>query len=181
MPKDPPTLLRWARGKKEKKKDVIRRWTIVKGDKVAVVNGNCEGQRGVIQKVFRDKNLVIVEGVNVRRRLVDDEANPNGDRIPKDVPCVIHYSNVNLICPLTDLPTRVRHRYVNGKRTRFAARSGAEIPKPEIKIDKVPELVGDYDTDPDDVLTVTYDPLHDRNAWVGGFQHRRSLHRVPIL
>eukprot|EP00635_Sarcinochrysidales_sp_CCMP3193_P008459 CAMPEP_0118913934 /NCGR_PEP_ID=MMETSP1166-20130328/14512_1 /TAXON_ID=1104430 /ORGANISM="Chrysoreinhardia sp, Strain CCMP3193" /LENGTH=220 /DNA_ID=CAMNT_0006853499 /DNA_START=73 /DNA_END=735 /DNA_ORIENTATION=- len=177
QPRDPFTLFPWARSRSKEKrhKEVIRRWNIVKGDKVQVVYGHYEGQRGTVQTILKDKNLVIVDGVNVRKRRVDDPANPHGDKIWKDLPSVVHYSKINLICPITDLPTRVRHGYVDGKRTRFAARSGAEIPKPVVKKDNSAHLIGDYDTEEDDVLQVTYDANQDRDFWAKGYQKKNRV------
>ena len=48
----------------------IRRWTIVRGDKVTAVNGPYEGQTGVVQVVLRDSNRLIVEGINVGTRML---------------------------------------------------------------------------------------------------------------
>ena len=173
--KDAPTLFNWARGIKPKRVEVIKRWNILEGDKVAVVNGKCEGQRGTVKTILRQKNLAIVDGVNLRYRMVDDEANPQGERLRMKIPCVIHYSNINLICPLTNLPTRVRHRWVGNERIRFAARSGAEIPKPELKIEKKAELIGDKDTEQDDVTNVTYDALKERGFWANGWQNGKRV------
>ena len=41
------------------------RWNIIKGDKVQVIKGPQEGQKGVIAAVLRGKNIVIVEGINM--------------------------------------------------------------------------------------------------------------------
>ena len=54
----------WARGKRRKPVEPNHRWSIVRGDKVVVVNGRHRGQSGVVQHVLRQSNRLIVEGVN---------------------------------------------------------------------------------------------------------------------
>lgn len=41
------------------------RWKVLKGDKVEVISGPEKGKQGTVLKVLREKNRVIVEGVNV--------------------------------------------------------------------------------------------------------------------
>ena len=53
------------------------RWTILKGDKVEVINGPEKGKQGTVLKVLRDQNRVVIEGVNVRRRT--QKPTPNGN------------------------------------------------------------------------------------------------------
>lgn len=45
----------------------LSRWTIVRGDKVEVVDGPEKGKQGTVLKVLRAQNRVIIEGVNVVR------------------------------------------------------------------------------------------------------------------
>ena len=55
----------WARPKKAKQPPQINRWNILRGDKVVVVNGRHRGQSGIVQKVLRSTNRLIVDDVNV--------------------------------------------------------------------------------------------------------------------
>ncbi len=100
---------------------------IRKGDTVQVISGNDKGQRGVVLTVLRKRGRVIVEGVNMRKHHTRPSArDPQGGIIEREAP--IHISNVMLICPKTDRPTRVRHaRLDSGKRVRISARSGEMI------------------------------------------------------
>lgn len=78
----------------------IKRWRIVRGDKVEVIQGPQTGQRGTVTTVIRRQNRIIVDGVNLRRRIVK----PKADGTPGKIitrPCSIHYSNVMLIDPTT--------------------------------------------------------------------------------
>jgi len=75
-----------------------KKWNIVRGDMVQVMEGPHVGQRGRITAVLRSNCRVVVDGVNIRNRNVK----PKGDGAPgRKVarPCSIHYSNVMLIDP----------------------------------------------------------------------------------
>lgn len=79
---------------------------IKKNDTVLVIAGNYKGKTGKVLKVFRDTNKVIVEGVNiVKRHSKPTQKVPQGGIIQKEAP--IHVSNVMLIDPKTNEPTRV--------------------------------------------------------------------------
>lgn len=97
----------WARAKRVKKVPEIHRWSVVRGDKVVVVNGRHRGQSGIVQHVLRKSNRLIVEGVNVRDRMLYAPGDEEKLKVKTPAPCSIHYSNVNLVCPVTNLPTRV--------------------------------------------------------------------------
>lgn len=165
-----PPVYNWARGR-QKKKAPDQRWNIVKGDRVKCINGPYRGQSGVVQVVLRASNRLIVEGVNVRKRMLYDPNDPDRVRRPVDAPASVHYSNFNLICPLTQLPTRVKRGYLDdGTLVRVAVRSGGHIPMPEFERKKPKNLeVGDKDTEEDAVNAVTYDPLEDQRLWASGF------------
>ena len=65
------------------------------GDKIVVISGKDKGKEGLIKKVLRAENKVIVEGVNVRKIHLKPKNNGgNGEIIEKEAP--IHRSNVKL-------------------------------------------------------------------------------------
>ena len=97
------------------------------GDVVQVVAGDDRGKRGKVLRVLRDKNKVVVQGVNlVYRHLKPSRRNPQGGRLSKEMP--VDISNVALIDPSTNRPTRVGVRYADdGTKELYAMRSGATI------------------------------------------------------
>jgi large subunit ribosomal protein L24 len=99
---------------------------IRKGDQVKVIRGNYRGQEG---RVEREKNRVVVEGVNLRKRHRKPSAvDPEGGILTFEAP--IHASNVMLIDPATGEPTRVRTQVADdGAKERVSVRSGRVIPK----------------------------------------------------
>ena len=80
------------------------------GDLVEIIVGNEDnkGKRGRIISVDREKHLVTVEGLNlVKKHRKPRSAQDQGGIIDK--PRAIDVSNVMLVCPKCDKPTRVAH------------------------------------------------------------------------
>jgi large subunit ribosomal protein L24 len=99
------------------------------GDRVVVITGPERGNRGEITKVIRKEQRAVVSNLNfsVRHRR-ESPGKPAGiERF--EAP--IHLSNLALVDPRDDLPTRVGFRFEekNGvqRRVRFAKRSGESI------------------------------------------------------
>ena len=92
------------------------------GDQVVVIRGNDKGKRGKVSKLTSDR--VIVEGVNVvKRHLKQTPQRPGGIL---DVEAPISQSNVMLVDPTTNKPTRVSVKIENDKKVRVG-KSGTAI------------------------------------------------------
>lgn len=52
---------------KVKAADLVNSWKIVKGDMVEVITGAYKGKQGKVLRVQRERNGLIVEGVNLVR------------------------------------------------------------------------------------------------------------------
>ena len=99
---------------------------IKKGDNVYVLSGDDRGKQGRVLSVDREKFRAIVEGVNIVTKAAKPSAkHPQGGVIKMEAP--IHISNLALIDPKTGKPTRVGHRIEDGKKVRYAKKSGEEI------------------------------------------------------
>jgi large subunit ribosomal protein L24 len=103
-----------------------------KGDKVMIIAGNEKGKTGVITKVLREKQRVIVEGLNIVKKAVKpSNENPEGGFVQKEAG--IHISNVMLIDPKTGKPTKVGRKEEKDAKTgksklvRYAKKSGEVI------------------------------------------------------
>ena len=105
------------------------RMSIRKGDRVRVMRGNEAGREGTVLRVDREKNRVVIEGVNVRKRHRKPSAtDPEGGIISFEAP--LHASNVMLLDPGSNEPTRVRtQRKADGTAERIATKSGRALPK----------------------------------------------------
>ncbi len=89
---------------------------IKKNDNVIVISGNYKGKTGKVLKVFKDKDRVIVEGVNIRKRHTKpSQKNPQGGITEKEAP--IHVSNVMIIDPKTGKGTRIGKKIILDDKT----------------------------------------------------------------
>ena len=79
-----------------------------KGDEIVVIAGKDKGKRGSISKVNPATNKVLVTGINLIKKATkaDQQTGEGGGIISKEAP--IHASNVMLIDPTTQKPTRKR-------------------------------------------------------------------------
>ncbi len=80
---------------------------IKSNDIVEVISGDHKGERGKVLRVLPQRDLVVVEGVNmVYRHVRPSRRNPQGGRLQREA--AIHISNVLPIDPKSDGGTRVR-------------------------------------------------------------------------
>jgi len=80
---------------------------------VEVIAGDHKGQTGKVLRVDREREVVVVEGVNmVYRHMRRSRQNPQGGRIQKEAP--IHLSNVLPVDPKTGRGARVRMQVDRG-------------------------------------------------------------------
>lgn len=94
------------------------------GDKVVVTTGKDKGKEGKILVVDRKKNRVIVEGVNmVSKHQKPSQMNQQGGIIKKEN--FIDASNV--MYSLNGKVTRIGVKIEDGKKVRFAKKTGAKI------------------------------------------------------
>ena len=99
---------------------------IKKNDTVVVLAGEDKGKTGKVLKVLVEKNRALVEGVNMVSKSTKPSAqNPQGGIVKQEAG--IHVSNVQLIDPAQNKPTRVGYKFVDGKKVRYAKKSGEEI------------------------------------------------------
>ena len=92
----------------------MKKLHIKKGDTVYVNAGNDKGKTGKVLTVIPAKDRVIVEGVNViSKHTKPNAAHPQGGIIKQEAG--IHISNVQLIDPSTNKPTRVGYKFEDGK------------------------------------------------------------------
>jgi large subunit ribosomal protein L24 len=105
------------------------RMTITKGDRVRVLRGDEAGKEGQVLRVLPKKNRVVVEGINVvKRHRKPTRADEEGGII--HFPASIHASNVMLLDPKGNAPTRVRRKKnQDGSVERLAVKSGQPIPR----------------------------------------------------
>ena len=99
---------------------------IKKGDRVVVLAGKDKGRQGQVVRVFPTEGRLVVSGVNmVKRHTRPSQTDPQGGIRHKEAS--LHLSNVALVDPKTGEPTRVGFKFEDGKKVRFAKKSGEVI------------------------------------------------------
>jgi large subunit ribosomal protein L24 len=103
---------------------------IRKNDQVIVRAGRDKGKRGRVLMVLPDKNRVVVEGVSLVKRHTrpNPQRNVKGGIVEREAS--IHASNVMVIDPDGNGPTRIGHKTLaDGTRVRISRKSGTELDK----------------------------------------------------
>lgn len=98
---------------------------IKKGDQVVVVTGRDRGKTGEVIEVIPTENRLKVRGVNIVKRHTKATGAQAGGIVEKEA--TIHVSNVSHIDPKTKQPTRIGYKFIDGRKVRFAKRSGELI------------------------------------------------------
>ena len=100
---------------------------IRKGDTVMVITGADRGKRGEVLTMMPKENRAVVQGVNVAMRHTKPTGmGQPGGIIPKEA--TIHLSNLKLVDPKSDQPTKVGFRVLeNGSKVRVAKVNGNVI------------------------------------------------------
>jgi large subunit ribosomal protein L24 len=98
-----------------------------KGDTVVVIAGKERGKRGKVLRVIPEKGRVIVERINmIKKHQRPTQKLRQGGIIEREGS--LHISNVMLLDPRSDKPTRVGVRALSdGKKVRLARKSGEMI------------------------------------------------------
>ena len=110
----------------EPKKKV--KFTLKRGDTVEVISGRDKGKRGQVREIRVDEHRVVVADVNVVKRHMKPGRTGARQAGIIDLEAPIHISNVMLVDPKTDKPTRIGIRTLpDGSRVRFAKRSGEQL------------------------------------------------------
>ena len=100
---------------------------IHRDDKVQVIAGDDRGKVGKVLKVLPSRERVVIEGVNlVFKHMRRTQQSPQGGRLQREG--AIHVSNVALLDPKSDKPTKVGFKFLeDGRKVRFARASGETI------------------------------------------------------
>lgn len=106
---------------------VLVKSRIRKGDTVVVIAGRERGKTGKVLSVDRERSKVLVEKLNMIKRHTKPNAKVRqGGIIEREAP--LHLSNVMLLCPTTQKPTRLGIKVrEDGRRVRFSKQAKQAI------------------------------------------------------
>ncbi len=96
-------------------------------DTVEVVAGADKGTRGRVLKILKEKQRLVVEGVNrVKKHVQRSQKNPRGGQLSKEMP--ISAANVRLVCASCGSLSRTGARYLaDGAKERYCKKCGNGI------------------------------------------------------
>ena len=84
------------------------------GDPVVVISGKDRGKHGEVLRTIPERGQIVVKGVNVAKRHMKAGRRAAGTAAIQggivDFEAPLSYSNVMLVCPHCNKPTRIRHR-----------------------------------------------------------------------
>lgn len=94
---------------------------IRRGDKVEVIQGRDKGQRGEVLRVLPRQEMLIVQGVALRKKHQRQVQSGGRTMSPGIIQfeSPIHISNVMLVCPKCDELTRIGLERQDGERKRI--------------------------------------------------------------
>jgi len=99
---------------------------IRKGDTVVVISGSDKGRRGEVMQVLPKADRAVVQGIAMAKR----HTKPRGMGQPGGIverEATVHLSNLMLIDPKTDKPTRIGYRILDDGRKVRVARAGGHV------------------------------------------------------
>ncbi|HVC99618.1 MAG TPA: 50S ribosomal protein L24 [Candidatus Dormibacteraeota bacterium] len=91
-----------------------QRWLdLAPGDTVVVIAGKDRGKQGEVLRTLPGRSKIVVRGVNVQKRHAKAGQSAGGTKAIQggviDFEAPLSYSNVMLVCPHCNEPTRVKH------------------------------------------------------------------------
>jgi large subunit ribosomal protein L24 len=100
-----------------------------KGDTVMVLAGKDRGKRGTVERLERTKRGigVVVPGINMAKRHQRSRSRTQTAGI-LDLPVPLQLSNVQVVCPRCDKPTRIANQVLeDGRHVRVCKHCGEQI------------------------------------------------------
>jgi len=100
--------------------------SVKKDDTVLVITGKNKNKRGRIISVNPRKQKIVVEGVNIQKKhMKPNKQYQQGGIIEKEAP--LYVSNVMLVCPKCDKPTRIGNQVLEDGRKLRACKKCKEV------------------------------------------------------
>ena len=100
---------------------------IKNSDRVTIIAGRDKGKDGNIKKINTADGTVLVEGLNMVTKAQKPQpmAGIQGGLIKIEAP--VDASNVMVICPACEKPTRIKYEVKDGKKVRICKKCGEKL------------------------------------------------------
>jgi large subunit ribosomal protein L24 len=98
-------------------KTKVHKFKIKKEDTVEVIAGKSKGKRGKVLQIVRDKDRVLIEGVNLVKKAQKrrNKQDPGGI---VEIEAAVHSSNVQIVCKKCG-PTKIGYKIDGDKKIRI--------------------------------------------------------------
>jgi large subunit ribosomal protein L24 len=104
---------------------VQHKFKLKKEDTVEIIAGKDRGKRGRILKILRDKDRVVVEGLNLVKKARKRRSQQDRGGIV-EIEAAVHSSNVQIVCKKCG-PTRIGIKIDGDKKTRVCKKCGEAL------------------------------------------------------
>ena len=97
------------------------------GDRVIVTAGKDKGKTGNVKKAIPSEGKVLVEGLNMvtKAQKPNPMAGIQGGLVKLEAP--VDSSNVMVVCPACEKPTKIKHEVKDGKKVRVCKKCGEQL------------------------------------------------------
>jgi len=99
---------------------------IKNGDTVLIISGKDKGKKAKVIKVLLEKNRIVVEGANLRKKHTRPKKQGEKGQIV-EIAAPFNVSNVKLICPRCKKATRIGYKVTEGGKFRICKKCNQEI------------------------------------------------------
>lgn len=103
----------------------VHKFKLKKEDTVQVIAGKDKGKQGRILKIHRDKDRVIVEGVNIVKKAMKKRKQTDRGGII-EIEAAIHASNLMIVCKKCG-PVRIGYKFEDDKKIRVCKKCGEAL------------------------------------------------------
>ena len=100
---------------------------IQRNDTVVVLSGSDRDKKGRVLRVFPDTGRILVEHVHMVKKHLRENPQRRIKGGIAEQEATIHRSNVMLICPSCNKPTRVGHKFEGDTKVRICRQCGGTI------------------------------------------------------
>jgi len=105
--------------------DVTHKFKLKKEDTVEVIAGKDKGKRGRVLKILRDKDRILVEGVNMVKKAKKKRKQSDRGGIV-EIEAALHSSNLMIVCKKCG-PTRIGYKLDGDKKIRVCKKCGEAL------------------------------------------------------
>jgi large subunit ribosomal protein L24 len=104
---------------------VQHKFKLKKEDTVEIIAGKDKKKRGRILKILRDKDRVVVEGINIVKKAKKRRNQQDRGGIV-EIEAAVHISNVAVVCKKCG-PTRIGYKVEGDNKTRICKKCGEAL------------------------------------------------------